>query len=244
MSDGRPDFPYYAGRPTLSGRDWLTLTASLALAFAVLTLWQPRSLPQSLAQALLFAGIPLEAVRLVSGPRWTALFRPVGLRQVGQMALFGALTLAASAATGLLLSQFFAFSPNRASEAIAGMSAAELAARLIPTVPQLFGEELLGVLPFLGALWLCVTRLRLPRLAGIAIALVASSLVFGAAHLPTYDWNWGQALLGIGAARAFLTLAYIATRNRWVSAGAHIVNDWSGFLLAFAAGQAPVAAAG
>lgn len=120
------------------------------------------------------------------------------------------------------------------------MTGIALVARLLPTVPQLIGEELLGILPFLAVLWFCVTRMRLSRPAGVLIGLLVSALVFGAAHLPTYDWNWGQALLGIGSARVFLTLAYVATRNLWVSAGAHVLNDWIGFIFAFAAGHAPI----
>jgi membrane protease YdiL (CAAX protease family) len=240
MSD-RPDFPYYAGRPVaLDGRAWLILMASLALALAVLVMLPLRGFPQDLIPAVLFVAIPLAALRMVAGRHWTALFRPVGLRQVGQMVLFAVLALAGSIAMGLVLSKLFTFSPNRVSEAIGAMSGAELVARLIPTIPQLVGEELLGILPFLAVLWLCVTRLGLPRRAGIAVALVASALIFGAAHLPTYDWNWGQALLGIGTARVILTLAYIASRNLWVSAGAHILNDWTGFMFAFTAGHAPI----
>ena len=52
--------------------------------------------------------------------------------------------------------------------------------------------------------------------------------------------NWAQALIGIGTARVLLTLAYIVTRNLWVSAGAHVLNDWTGFLFAFAVGHAPI----
>jgi len=240
MSD-RPDFPYYAGQPVLlDGRKWLIVLASLALAFVVLVKSPLRDFPQSLIPGLLFVAIPLAALRMVAGPHWAALFRPVGLRQIGQMALFAALTLAGSIAVGLILSEVFTLSPNRVSESIGAMTGADLVKRLTPTIPQLVGEELLGILPFLAVLWLCVTRLGLPRRAGMAVALITSALIFGAAHLPTYDWNWGQALLGIGSARVFLTLAYIATRNLWVSAGAHILNDWAGFLFAFAAGHAPI----
>ncbi|WP_417628524.1 CPBP family intramembrane glutamic endopeptidase [Pararhodobacter aggregans] len=239
MTD-RPDFPYYAGRPVLSGRAWLILMASLALGFAALTLLPLPDFPLNLIPALVFLGLPLLALRLVSGAHWTALFRPVGLRQIGQMLLFGLLTFAGSMVMALILSRVMSFSENPVSLALGTMTAPELAARLIPTIPQLVGEELLGVLPFLAVLWLCVTVLGLSRRAGIAIALILSALIFGAAHLPTYDWHWGQALIGIGSARIMLTLAYIATRNLWVSAGAHILNDWSGFLLAFAFGDAPI----
>lgn len=237
----RPDFPFYDGRPVrLDGRAWLILLAALAVAFTVLELLPMRGFPQKLIPALLFVAIPLGALRIVAGPHWTALFRRVGLWQIGQMVLFGLLTLAASLAAGLVLSQIFTFSHNPVSETMGNLTGGGLAAVLIPTIPQLVGEELLGILPFLAVLWLCVTHLNLPRRAGITAALIVSALIFGAAHLPTYDWNWGQALLGIGTARVFLTLAYIATRNLWVSAGAHILNDWIGFLFAFAAGHAPM----
>lgn len=237
------DYPYYAGLPVqLEARHWLILMAGLALGFAALVLMPMASFPLDLIPALLFLGIPLLALRWVAGPYWTALFRPVGLRQVGQMVLFAVLTLAGSMAVALVLRQFVSFSDNPVSLQLAEMTVPELAGRLIPTIPQLIGEELFGILPFLAVLWLCVTHFGLSRRTGIAIALVTSALIFGAAHLPTYDWHYGQALIGIGSARIFLTLAYMATRNLWVSAGAHILNDWTGFLFAFAVGHAPIAA--
>lgn len=242
MTGDGSDLPYYDGRPVaVDGRGWALLMASLALAFAVLTLTPPRGFPANLVPALLFAALPLAALRLAAGRHWRAPFRPVGLKQVGQMLLFGFVTLAGSALTGLLLSQVFEMTANPASGSMAAPSAGGLAAALLPTLPQLLGEELLGVLPFLAVLWLCVSRLGLSRRAGIGIGLVVSALIFGAAHLPTYGWNWPQALLGIGVARVLLTLAFVATRNLWVSTGAHIVNDWSGFLLIYVVGPMPIA---
>lgn len=236
-----PDYPYYAGEPTLlDARQWLILMAALALGFAALVLIPLGTFPLDLIPALLFLGIPLLALRWVAGPHWAALFRPVGFRQVGQMVLFAVLTLVGSMAVALILKQFVSFSDNPVSLQVGEMTALELAGRLIPTIPQLIGEELFGILPFLAVLWLCITRLGMSRRTGIAIALVISALIFGAAHLPTYDWNFGQALIGIGSARIFLTLAFIASRNLWVSSGAHILNDWTGFLFAFALGHAPI----
>ncbi len=237
----RPDFPFYNGLPVaVEGQGWLLLLGSVALAFATLVLLPLQGFPLNLIPALLFLAIPLVALRLVAGRHWVALFRPVGLLQIGQMVLFALLTIGGSLLVGLVLVRLIPTSDNPISEAIGRMGPAELAMLLIPTLPQLIGEELLGILPFLAVLWFCVSRLHLSRGAGIGIALLVSALVFGAAHLPTYDWHWGQALIGIGAARIFLTLAYIATRNLWVSAGAHILNDWTDFLSTFAAGHVPI----
>lgn len=236
-----PDYPYYAGQPTLlEGRQWLILMAALALGFAALVLIPVTTFPVDLIPALLFLGIPLFALRWVAGPHWTALFRPVGFRQIGQMVLFAILTIVGSLAVALILRPFVSFSDNPVSLQIGEMTVLELAGRLIPTIPQLIGEELFGILPFLAVLWLCVTHLAMSRRVGVVIALLVSALIFGAAHLPTYDWHYGQALIGIGSARIFLTLAFIATRNLWVSSGAHILNDWIGFLFAFSFGHAPI----
>jgi hypothetical protein len=163
-----PDYPYYAGRPVLlSGQAWLILMASLALGIAALSLLPFPDFPANLIPALLFLMIPLLALRWVAGPHWTALFRPVGLWQVAQMVLFAALTLAGSIAVALILSKFVSFSSNPVSEAMGEMTAPALVARLIPTIPQLIGEELFGILPFLAVLWLCVTRLGLSRRTGV-----------------------------------------------------------------------------
>jgi membrane protease YdiL (CAAX protease family) len=78
------------------------------------------------------------------------------------------------------------------------------------------------------------------RRTGVLIALAGSSLLFRAAHLPTYDWHWGQAFGIIGTARVVLTLAYIWTKNLWVSAGAHVINDWTGFSITFIGGHLPI----
>lgn len=69
---------------------------------------------------------------------------------------------------------------------------------------------------------------------------MSSSLLFAAAHLPTYDWHWVQSFGVIGTARVVLTLAYIWTRNLWVSTGAHVINDWSEFSFTFAASHVPI----
>lgn len=58
------------------------------------------------------------------------------------------------------------------------------------------------------------------------VAWLASAVPFALVHLPTYNWNWVQCLVVIGGARLVLSLAYLATRNLWVSTGAHVLNDW------------------
>jgi len=99
-----------------------------------------------------------------------------------------------------------------------------------------------SILPLLAVLWLCVSKFGLSRRVGLVIAVIASTLWFAAMHLPTYNWNFLQCIGIIGSARIVLTMAYLFTRNLWVSSIAHIFNDWSLFMTAFALGHLPVGA--
>lgn len=241
MMPSHIDLPFYNGKPVeIDGTGWLVLMASVAIAFLALTLIPFRTFPYNLVPALAFVGIPILALHRGAGRQWTCLFRRIGFRSAALMALFGAATLVGSMAIGWILQRFFELQSNPVADQFAAMSASEIAATLLVTGIQLVGEELFGILPFLAVLWLCVQHLRLSRRLGILMALVISGLLFGAAHLPTYDWHWAQSLIGIGFARVILTFAYIVTRNLWVSAGAHIINDWTGFILVVEYGHVPI----
>jgi membrane protease YdiL (CAAX protease family) len=235
------DLPFYDGTPVeIEGRGWLVIVASVLVAFLALTLIPLRSFPYNLVPTLLFVGIPLLALRVVARQRWTCLFRPLHLRSFVLMLLFGLATLAGSMAVGWVLQRFVELHSNPVADEIEAMSDVQIGEAFIATSIQLVGEELFGILPFLAVLWLCVKHLHMSREIGILIALVVSGLFFGAAHLPTYDWHWAQSLIGIGSTRIILTLAYIATRNLWVSAGTHIINDWAGFILVLELGHVPI----
>jgi len=99
---------------------------------------------------------------------------------------------------------------------------------------QLFGEEVFSILPFLALLWLLHTRFGFERKPAIVCAWVGCAIWFGAAHLPTYHWNFIQCFAVIGLARIVLLLAYLKTKNILVSFGAHLLTDWGIFVFALA----------
>ena len=84
---------------------------------------------------------------------------------------------------------------------------------------------------------ICASALRVGRGLSIVIAWLATAVLFGLVHLPTYNWNLAQVLLIIGLARLILSLAGIKTKNLWVSAGAHIFNDWTFFIVSLLGGH-------
>lgn len=196
------DLPFYDGVPVdIKGTGWLLIVTSVLIAFLALILIPLRSFPYNLLPTALFVGIPLLALRVSAGQYWICLFHALNGRSLGIMLLFGLATLVGSISVGWVLQQFSEAHANPVANEIALVSTTEIGEAFFVTSVQLVGEELLGILPFLAALWLCVRHLGMSRRLGILIALIVSGLSFGAAHLPTYNWHWAQSLIGIGSAR-------------------------------------------
>jgi membrane protease YdiL (CAAX protease family) len=239
------DFPYYDGRPVeIAPVGWLAILAAVGVGFVLLVTLPFPHFPLNLLPAILFAGLPLLVLAKASSGHQGALFRPFGWRALALAIAFGILTMVTSLAVGLVLIRLVPMAPNATAAALANVGPADIAIFMVRTAIQLLGEELLTILPLLAVLWLCVRRLGLSRRIGLVIAVLVSTALFAAAHLPTYHWNIVQCFGGIGSARLVLTAAFLVTRNLWVSTGAHIVNDWTEFLLPnlIALGHTPVEA--
>lgn len=227
--DNGRDFPFYQGNPvSLTPASWALLLALVAVAFAILIApipW-PGGQLGAFVPALLFPLIPLAGLSWVSKGHAGSLFGPVGWREIKLMVLFALLNIVVSFAVGAVVRATLGASPNSAVAMAAELSSGERIVFLLKVAVQLVGEEVLTMIPLLALLHLLVARAGLSRKAGILWAWLASAVFFGLAHLPTYNWDFAQCVLIIGSARLVLSLAYIKTKNLWVSAGAHILNDW------------------
>ena len=227
------DFPFYNGTPvSLSGGQWLLLMASVAVAFLLLAVpidWPGGSAMGQIIPAILFPAIPLATLAFIAPGHWRSIFGKVGGREIRLMIGFAILNLVVSMAVGGLVSTLTTVTPNASTSGLAGLDTAGKIVFFAKTLPQLFGEEIITLLPFLALMHLFAVRFGKGRKAAIIGAWIVSSLVFGLLHLPTYDWNWIQCIVVIGSARMVLTLPWILTKNIWVSTGAHIINDWSLF---------------
>jgi uncharacterized protein len=227
LEDPGRDFPYYNGAPTaISGLQWLFIVATVVVAFLVLVLpipW-PMGAVAALIPTILFPAIPLFALAYVAPGHWRAIFGRVGGRELKLMVGFALLNIVVSLSVGFMVKAFATVTPNAAASQLLSMDTSDRILFFAKTIPQLFGEEVITLLPFLALLY--VLSAYTGRRSAIIGAWVISSVVFGLIHLPTYDWNWIQCIVVIGSARMVLTLPWILTKNIWVSTGAHIVNDW------------------
>jgi uncharacterized protein len=227
LEDPDRDFPFYNGAPTaISGLQWLFVVAMVVVSFAVFVLpipW-PAGAFGALIHAVLLPVIPLLALAYVAPSHWRAIFGRVGGRELKLMVGFALLNIVVSMSVGFMVQAFTTVTPNAAASQLLSMDTSDRLLFFAKTIPQLFGEEVITMLPFLALLY--VLSAYTGRRSAVIGAWVISSVVFGMIHLPTYDWNWIQCILVIGTARMMLTLPWILTKNIWVSTGAHIINDW------------------
>ncbi|MDR2296756.1 MAG: CPBP family intramembrane metalloprotease [Comamonas sp.] len=226
------DFPFYNGAPArLATWQWCLVLAGTALGFALLIAPVPwfKGRWNQFIPTMLFVVVPLVALAIATPQHWKALFHRIGWRDVGVMVLIALLNLVISLAMGWLVKKLHSVESNPVFQAIATQGAAERELFFLRTIPQLVGEELVTMLPMLALMTLFYSRLGLSRKSAIVLAWLVSALLFGALHLPTYGWNFIQCFAIIGSARLVLSLAYLWTKNLWVSAGAHILNDWALF---------------
>ncbi|MEU1986039.1 CPBP family intramembrane glutamic endopeptidase [Nocardia sp. NPDC019395] len=231
------DFPYYNGVPVgLTSMQWLLAWLSVVAGFAALVLLPQPNAVVALLPRVLFTAIPLIVLAILTGPHWRALFRRVSGRDVVTMIGFAGLNLVVSVALGLLVRSVFGVAENKVTDNIDGV--VETIAFYAGTGIQLVGEELFTIMPLLALLFFLTAKAGLSRNAAALAAWLITAAWFAAAHLPTYDWNFAQAFIVIGGARLVLTLAYIRTKNLWVCAGAHIINDWVLFTPTVLAGAA------
>ncbi|OYW14746.1 MAG: hypothetical protein B7Y82_03725 [Sphingomonadales bacterium 32-65-25] len=224
-----PEFPFHHGNPpTIAGGGWLMVLLAIVAGFAALMV--PLPFTDTLLTGWLrvgaFVGLPLAALRLAAPGHWHAIFSRVGGREVKLMFVFAFANIAISMTVGFVINTFGTVIGNAGIADAGQMEGARLFNFFAKVAPQLLGEELLTILPFLAILAFCHDRLGFGRNPSAVIAWLLSAAAFGLVHLPTYNWNLVQCLVVIGSARLVLTWAYVWTKNIWVSTGAHIINDW------------------
>ena len=237
-ADGR-DFPYYDGEPVdVAGWKWGVIVLACVAGFAALVFYPAYNDLQALVSRILFPAIPLAFFIAFTGRYWKSLFKKLRGVDYLNMVVFWLLNLGVSFGVGAIVMVLFGAKANPATDGLAGSGVLNIAAFYVGTGIQLFGEEVFTILPFLAIMYLLFTKAKLSRNTSMILAWLITAVWFGAAHLPTYGWNFAQAILVIGAARLVLTLAYIRTKNILVSTGAHILNDWTTFTLVLVASGA------
>ncbi|HEY0927378.1 type II CAAX prenyl endopeptidase Rce1 family protein [Brevundimonas sp.] len=202
---------------------WAVALLSAVAGFAALLLVEPAL--GMLAAALLFVGIPLAGLFVLTEGRLGLILPPPSGRDVAVGLGFGLLNLIAIPLLGWLITRLLPTAPNPVGDLLSGLTPGAIPGFFATTGIQLVGEELVTVIPFLAVMVL-MRGIGFPRGAAVAIGALGAALAFAAMHLPTYQWHVLQTVVLIGGARLILLGAYLVTRNLWASVIAHIFNDW------------------
>lgn len=206
---------------------WLAIAGSIAGFAALVSMlrWMPGGVGAWLG-VILFVAIQLAAATPAIRAGWRAMFRRPTWRDVLIAVACVPLAVILPAIMAYVVVGSAHLSDNSTIGAAGSLPPLQLVNLFASSGLQLFGEELVAILPFLAILAM-LHRLGMKPWVAMVLAWLISSLAFGALHLPTYHWHWGQALLAIGMARVVLTAVFLLTRSIWASTVAHVVNDWS-----------------
>ena len=221
------DMPFYNGKPVeISTKQWILLWASVTVGFlALILIPQPNNLIGLVPRAL-FLAIPLLTLAYITKDHWKALFHKPTKGDVGAVFFFLLLNVIVVFIVGLIVKSIFGTNSNTAADGLASAGVIEIISFYAGTAIQIMGEEVFTIIPFLAIMYFFYSKGKVTRKQAVICAWVLSAVWFSLAHLPTYGWNLLQVLLVIGTARIIITLAYIRTKNLWVSFGVHVLNDW------------------
>lgn len=122
-----------------------------------------------------------------------------------------------------------ATSGNIVNDTFASVNLLEIVKEFLFSGIQIIGEELITIVPMIIFINLCL-HYRIKKKTAIVAAVSITSLLFGALHLSTYNWNIYQSLIVIGLTRIPFTLATLKQNTIFAGILSHIMFDWFLFL--------------
>lgn len=170
---------FYNGTPTaLSVRKWALAWASVAVGFAALVLLPQTDNFVALIPRILFVGIPLVVLAMVTREHWTALFRKVHGRDVLTMIGVAVLNLVVTSVLALIVRALFGgVASNKAVDGAGEGGALDTAAFYVGTGIQLVGEEVFTIVPFLALMYFLFAKAKLSRKTAIVLLAAQCGVV-------------------------------------------------------------------
>lgn len=124
-------------------------------------------------------------------------------------------------------------STNQIAEPVSNENYIYIFKNLITLGVQIVGEEMLTIIPLI-LLINAFLRIGLSNFRTKFFATLITSMLFGALHLSTYNWNFVQCFLLIGIGRIPDTLATMKQDTLWAGITSHILFDWTVIFISIA----------
>lgn len=97
---------------------------------------------------------------------------------------------------------------------------------LFKTIFMIAGEEILVILPLIIFVSLLIHKTKISQSKAIIIATIITAIIFGAIHLPTYQWNIFQCFLVVALTRIPFTIVSLKSDSIIAGIIGHIAFDW------------------
>lgn len=241
-------YPFYNGDvKKISLVKWFIILVSVIISFTLM-LWIESFLPtnfifiQSFKVIFLFmlagftlALLPLLAMQAAIGSEWKQLFKPIQKKDIKTVLIYILFVIFFNIISGILVNLLGGGNGDYALGDITIHSQNGWYAFILnnlESIPQLFGEELLALLPLL-AIYAGLINLNVSKKVATGIALIVSSAIFGLVHLPAYQWDFVQVIIGLGLVRIPISWLFIKTKNIWLTFLVHYFYDFILFSVIF-----------
>ncbi|MGL6298320.1 MAG: CPBP family glutamic-type intramembrane protease [Methanobacteriaceae archaeon] len=216
------DFPFY-NDSTISIYKWIVL----AISFLIPLIWTFSSIDlgeySAIIKLLVIFLVPLLGVGYIANWDFTSICKKIHKKDIKLIILLIIGQLIFSIIFGLLLSKFGVMSnPNPIFNEFSNI----FTWIMIPI--QLFGEELLKIIPFLIVLFI-FTKITNNRKLGVIIGTLVALVIFGLLHMSAYG-NLVSILILQGLGSIFCLYGYLKTKNIFVSYAIHIIFDMVAFI--------------
>lgn len=217
------DFPFYNNNPKLSIQRWIILLISVLIPLILIFL--PHNGLER-AEGLLYFLIPFLIFGIVSSWKYDLICKKLQRNDLKLIISLIILEFIFSIAIALIIKYIFNI------HAQTNPAIGELSSLLFWIVfPfQIFGEELLKIIPFLLLLTIFY-KISNNRKISIVISTALVLIMFGLIHLPAYK-NIFSVLLLQGLGSIFTMFGYLKTKNIFVSYLIHIIYDTITFIIA------------
>lgn len=208
------DIPFYNDNPKLSTFEWLILLAAVLLVIGYLTVIPISNDYLSIA---VFLTCTIPALYICKG-NYSLFFKKLRLKDIKIIILC---VIAIYVYAGIIRA---ILAPFTEMPVHAGFQETITLITVINMFLEVMGEEFFKIFILLLVMYV-IYKLTGNRNMSIITGLFVSMTIFGLAHYYAYDGKILQILLLQGLGSIFAYLAYLKTKNIWVTFLAHLIQN-------------------
>lgn len=221
--------------PKIEAKTWkwiLALILTLASFYGVSFLFYSLKINNEIIMASAVSAISLLSLLLIDKKFIKKIFLPIRAKDVLYIIIGLGFSIIAIVISSILVQKLGIEGSNNPIFDV--LTEDNFKSFFLSTLIQFIAEEIIFIIPFLFV----INKVKIENnIIKTILAILISSIIFGAMHLSTYDFNILQAVLIISIIRTGLSMSYVISKNLSVTYIIHIIYDWTLIFIYIAAGQ-------